>query len=116
MAVKNDDILMEWKARGYCTEDSDMGKCRSFIDQGRQSILAYCKMPLTVPELPNGLFYPWVEISYAIMSGGVFERASGVVKSIKEGDTSITYSTDKSDAFTPTVDYSQILNRYRRLF
>ncbi|MPM97171.1 hypothetical protein SDC9_144344 [bioreactor metagenome] len=113
------DILAEWEARGYCSAspvDSDMKKYTSFIGQGRQSILAYCNLPLTMTGLPDGLFYPWVEISYAIMTGSVFEQSSGMVKSIKEGDRSVTYNTEKNGAIAPMVDYSNILNRYRCLF
>jgi hypothetical protein len=118
MGKTADNVLTEWEARGYCgasPSDTEKAKYRSFISQGRQSILAYCNLPLSMEELPDGLFYPWVEISYAILTGGVFERASGVVKSVKEGDQSVTYDRDRNSAATPAVDYSSVLNRFRRL-
>lgn len=113
------DVLTEWEARGYCPAspaDSDAARYRSFIQQARQSILAYCNLPLAASELPDGLFFPWVEISYAIMKGGVFEQSQGIVTSVKEDDTSISFSTGKNAATAPVVDYSNILNRFRRLF
>ena len=119
MGKTNSDVLTEWGKRGYYASplsDSDKAKYLSFIDQGRQSILAYCHMPLTIDSLPDGLFYPWTEISYAIMTGGVFKQASGTVTKIKEGDSEIDYSTDKNNATVPMVDYSSILNRFRCLY
>ena len=113
------DVLTEWGVRGYCSaalSDSDKAKYQSYIQQARQSILSYCNLPLAVSSLPDGLFYPWVEIAYAIMKGGVFEQSQGIVTSIKEDDTSINFSTSKNTATVPLVDYSNILNRFRCLY
>lgn len=114
-----DDVLTVWEQRGYCdalVSEGDKAKYQSFIDQARQSILTYCRLPEAMTALPDGLLYPWAEIGYAIMTGGVFEQANGTVKSIREGDTETVYNTDVNHATAPTVDYSAILNRYRNLY
>lgn len=119
MAKTANDVLKEWVLRGYITAPPsapDAGKYKSFIEQAKQSMLAYCKLPLNAEELPDSLFYPWVEISYAIMNGGIFEQSSGTVKSIKEGDETVTYNNEKNKAIAPLIDYSDILNRHRCLF
>lgn len=119
MPKTSDDVLTEWGKRGYCASppsDSEKAKYESFIDQARQSVLAYCRMPLAVSALPDGLLYPWVEISYAIMTGGVFEQSTGTVTRVKEGDSETMWSAEKNAAIAPIIDYSAILNRFRSLF
>jgi hypothetical protein len=119
MAKTATDVLTEWGARGYYTgtpSTADTAKYTSFINQAKDSILSYCNLPLNIVNFPDGLFYSWVEISYAIMTGGVFEQSTGTVTSVKEGDTQINYSTNKNTATAPIIDYSQTLNRFRRLF
>lgn len=116
MSKTSDDVLSIWGARGYYTgelSDPDRAKYESFIDQARQSICAYCGFPLTVVAFPDGLLYPWAEISYAIMTGGVFEQSNGTVTKIKEGDSETDYSAGINIAKAPIIDYSRILNRFR---
>lgn len=112
------DVLNEWVLRGYITAEqaASPAKYLSYINQAKDSICGYCNLPLTMPGLPDGLFYPWVEISYSIMQGGVFQQSSGTVKSVSEGDTSVTFNTDVNRATAPIVDYSAALDRYRQLF
>ncbi|SHI25036.1 hypothetical protein SAMN02745823_03895, partial [Sporobacter termitidis DSM 10068] len=103
----------------YCSASPSVdnaAKYGSFIEQARVSILAYCHQPMGVMSFPDWMLMPWVEISYAIMNGGVFERSKGVVTSINEDDTAISFATDINKATMPTVDYSQILNHFRRLY
>ena len=119
MAVQVSDVLAEWTARGYIPAsptDADMKKYTSFINQAKSAICGYCKLPLNIVDFPDGLFYPWVEIGYAIFKGGVFQQSSGTVKSVSEGDTSVTFNTDTNKATAPIIDYSSALNAFRRLW
>lgn len=119
MAKTASDVLTEWTARGYVPANpsaADTSKYTSFINQAKSAICGYCNLPQNIVNFPDGLFYPWVEISYAIMHGGVFQQSSGTVKSVSEGDTSVTFNTDVNKATAPIVDYSAALNAYRCLF
>lgn len=119
MAKTANDVLTEWTARGYIAASPsavDTAKYTSFINQGLQSICAYCKLPQNMTGLPDGLFYPWIEISWSILKGGVFQQSSGTVKSVSEGDTSVTFNTDTNKATAPIIDYSSALNAFRRLW
>jgi hypothetical protein len=117
MSKTASDVLTEWGVRGYYTgtpSTADSAKYLSYIDQAKESICAFCNIPQQVISLFDGLFYPWVEISYLTMTGNMFEQATGKVSSISEGDTSVSYSNSGTDIVS--VDYSRILNRYRCLF
>lgn len=119
MAKTVSDVLAEWTARGYIPaslSDADKAKYTSFINQAKSAICGYCNLPQNIVDFPDGLLYPWVEISYSIMHGGVFQQSSGTVKSVSEGDTSVTFNTDTNRAIAPIVDYSAALNAFRRLF
>lgn len=119
MAVQVSNVLAEWTARGYIPaepSDTDTAKYSSYINQAKSAICGYCNLPQNIVDFPDGLFYPWVEIGYAIFKGGVFQQSSGTVKSVSEGDTSVTFNTDVNKAIAPIVDYSAVLNAYRCLF
>nr|WP_319488480.1 hypothetical protein [uncultured Caproiciproducens sp.] len=119
MAVLVSDVLKVWTDRGYVPADpsaTDTAKYTSYINQAKDSICGYCRLPLAMTALPDGLLYPWAEIAYSIMKGGVFQQSSGSVKSVSEGDTSVTFNTDINKATAPTVDYSAALNAFRCLF
>lgn len=116
MAKAASNVLSEWELRGYVTAEESPEKHLSYINQAKDAICAYCNLPMSISALPDGLFYPWVEISYSIMQGGVFQQSSGTVKSVSEGDTSVTFNTDVNRAIAPIVDYSAALNRFRQLF
>lgn len=119
MAKTPNQVLEEWVLRGYVpadAPDADRGRYLSFIQQAKESILSYCNIPLAAP-MPDGLFYPWVEIGWATANGATLVQGSGAVKSMTEGDTTITYDvgTTVVKGNTVTVDYSTILGRFRRL-
>jgi len=112
------DIIAEWVARSYITAAqalSDVPKYTSYIMQAKAAILDYCNLPQNIVNFPDGLFYPWVEIAWSIFKGGVFSKADGTVKSFTEGDTTINFSTESNKLIVPAVDYTESLNRYRRL-
>ncbi|WP_312645366.1 hypothetical protein [Hydrogenoanaerobacterium sp.] len=110
------DVLNEWALRGYITaEQSTEPKYLSYINQAKDSILSYCNIPLKA-QMPDGLFYPWVEIAWSTAQGMTAIQGTGAVKSVSEGDTTITYDAGatvvKNDAM---LDYTSVLDRYRRL-
>lgn len=113
------DVLNEWALRGYITAEqatSCTEKYTSYINQAKDSILSYCNIPLAA-QMPDDLFYVWVEIGWATANGATMVQGSGAIKSISEGDTSITYDvgTTVVKGSTVTADYTTILNRFRRL-
>lgn len=111
------DVLAEWKKRGYVPDDAaEDGKYLSYILQAKDSILSYCNLPLNIREFPDGLFYPWVDISYSTYTGAA-EAGSGAVKSVTEGDTTVTFSDGATSGSSEkaAADYRSILDRFRRL-
>lgn len=119
------DVLNLWVLRGYITaEQAAAGKDKylSYIDQAKTDILDYCRLPQNIKSIPEKLFYVWSAIAWGLSVGGEFNSNTGalVVKSVKEGDTSIEYSTAGGavalDGNTATISYANALNRSRRLF
>ena len=113
------DVIQEWIKRGYVTSEqaqSNKDMYESYITQAKDSILSFCNIPLAA-NMPDGLFYPWVEIGYSFSQGGNMTSGGMAVKSISEGDTSITYGSAESGSVegSSAVDYTSILNRFRRL-
>lgn len=113
------EVIAEWVKRGYITETeatASTKKYTSFIEQAKDSILAYCNIPLKA-SMPDGLFYAWVEISYATSKGATMIEGSGAIKSVSEGDTTVTFDVGTAVVKSNTVsaDYTTILNRFRRL-
>lgn len=118
MAKTANDVLAEWQLRGYITAElaATPGAYLSYINQAHDAITAYCRLSPAMAGLPDGLFYPWVEIAYSVMNGGMFQQANGTVTRVKEGDTEIMYSGGKNGATVPVVDYSDTLDSFRCLF
>lgn len=119
------DVLDLWVLRGYITAEQateQQDKYLSYIEQAKTDILTYCNLPLNIKNFPDGLFYAWVEIAWGLQQGGEFDSATGnlVIKSVKEGDTSIEYGSSSGvgslTSATATANYSAALNRFRRLF
>nr|DAJ95976.1 MAG TPA: head to tail adaptor [Caudoviricetes sp.] len=114
MAKTVDDVLDEWITRGYITDKTEPNNT-SYILQAKDTILAYCNIPLAA-DMPDGLFYVWVELAYATLNSAVATQGTGIVKSIAEGDTTVQFETGAEQADTkPPTDYRSILNRYRRM-
>lgn len=116
MSKTNHDVLNEWVLRGYITAEQSSGeKYQSYISQAKDAILSYCNIPLNA-QMPDGLFYPWVEIAWNAAQGTTSLQGTGAVKSISEGDTTVTYDVGtkviKHDAM---LGYTSILDRFRRL-
>ncbi len=82
------DVIAEWVKRGHITQE-----------QATENVNA------------------WVEISYATSKGATMIQGSGAIKSISEGDTTVTYDvgTTVVKGDTVSIDYTAILNRFRRL-
>jgi len=110
------DVLQEWVLRGYITaEQSTEPKYISFINQAKDTILSYCNIPLKA-QMPDGLFYAWTEIAWGTAQGTLTVDGTGAIKSVSEGDTTITYDVGtkvvKSDI---VLTHMSVLDRYRRI-
>ena len=117
MSKLPNDVLKEWVLRGYITAEQAKSpdKYISYINQAKESILGYCNIPLNA-QMPDGLFYPWVEIAWSTAQGMTSVEGTGAIKSISEGDTTITYDVGTTVIQNKTIlDYTAILNRYRRI-
>lgn len=119
MAKVETDVLAEWVTRGYVTQeeaDKNEEKYFSYIRQAKNAILDYCRIPLKA-AVPDGLFYPWVDIGYSYSNGLMLSSESGKIKSVSDGDTTVTFGSDGTAGSQSAIfDYSAQLNRYRRLF
>lgn len=116
MAKTSNDILQEWVLRGYITaEQSANPKWLSYISQAKDTMLSYCNIPIKA-DMPDGLYYAWVDIAWGIAQGTLTIEGSGEIKSVSEGDTTITYDVGtkvvKNDV---SLNYMTTLNRYRRI-
>ena len=108
------DIISEWLKRGYITDTESIENEQqyiSFIEQAKDSILDYCNIPLKA-NMPDGLFFAWVETAWLTSNSTISNEGSGAIKSISEGDTSISF--DVSQKSKVYADYTTILNRFRR--
>lgn len=106
MAKTSTDVLVELVKRGKAVGDEPAAL--SYIDQAAELIESYCNLPI----VPDGLFYAWVEVSSCLISSG--GGGGDNVASISEGDTSISFRSqrEQSDILS---GYKSILNRYRRM-
>lgn len=116
MAKTNHDVLNEWVLRGYIpAEQSTDKKYESYISQAKDAILSYCNIPLSA-QMPDGLFAPWVEIAWKTAQGTTTVQGTGAVKSVSEGDTTVTYDVGtKVVKQEVMLNYTSILDRFRRL-
>lgn len=117
------DVLKEWAARGYTPadpSDAEKTKCLSYIRQARDAIFAYCNIPERA-AMPPGLFYTWTELSHELEQDGV---QGGAVKSITEGNTTVTFAAGETTASRANqaasaaaliLSHTAALNRYRRM-
>ena len=115
------DVLKEWVSRGYLTHSESMAekeKHLSFIDQAKEAILNYCNIPVKA-DMPDGLFYAWVEIGWTAESSSSSGQAVGTVKAITEGDTTVTFdagSVTSNLTINGAIEkYRSTLVRYRQL-
>ncbi len=115
MSKTAQDIFAEMQKR-YGIAETEQSRYESYIEQAKQEIFAYCNIPEKA-DMPDGLFYPWVELSYTAAKQAQTIQGTGAIKSISEGDTTVTYDVGttvvKSDA--ALLSYASILNRYRRM-
>lgn len=113
------EVMNEWALRGYISaepSEKDSAKYLSYINQAKDIILSYCNIPL-VASMPDGLFYPWVEISWATVNGATLVQGSGAIKAVTEGDTKVEFDvgTTVVKGTATAVDYTAALRRYRRM-
>ena len=128
------DVWKEMLARRNVAEDIPEESVLPFIRQSRQEIMDYCNIPAE-EELPPGLFYVWTALSAAlywqvassVWGGSVFEtEGASSIKSVTEGDTTITFGGSGETATLVTAGvmetpamvmdrYMAQLRHYRRL-
>ncbi|SDN15089.1 hypothetical protein [Acetanaerobacterium elongatum] len=115
MPKTEQDVFAEISRR-YGVEMMAQERYLSYICQVKEEILSYCNIPQGA-TMPDGLFYPWVELSYAAARQTQTVQGTGAVKSITEGDTTITYDvgTTVIKNSSGLLSYANILNRYRRM-
>ncbi len=109
------DVFTEMQKR-YGVAETEQSRYESYIEQAKQEIFTYCNIPEKA-AMPDGLYYPWVELSHAASRQAQTIQGTGAIKSISEGDTTVTYDVGttvvKSDA--GLLSYATILNRFRRM-
>lgn len=123
MAKTGIEVIAEWITRGYITTEQSREqekKYLSFIEQAKSGILAECNIPHNAP-MPTGLFYVWVDIAWDAAQGNESAVAvGGEVKSVSEGDTTITFATNTVSNSAESVarsisSHAAELKRFRRI-
>ncbi|PWL41402.1 MAG: hypothetical protein DBY45_10335 [Clostridiales bacterium] len=118
--MKNEyDVLDIWERRGYITQ-KDRNENEeihlTYIFQAKDEILSYCNIPLT-SDVPSGLLYTWADIARDMRNHAEVCKEPLTVKSISAGDTSFTLAGNtQSGSRNILRGYTNILNRYRRMF
>ena len=115
MNIKNDDVVKRLETLGYNVNDSDLTLIQLTINGVEQHIKNFCNITEIPAELHNvavdmaagTLLKTKQAIGINVCDSIDFENDN--IKSISEGDVSITYNTD-SDRST-TAKYNALLDR-----
>lgn len=111
-----DNILKLKPLLGIKEDDKSKDLILEFIlEDVRETILNYCNIK-EVPLGLNSIMFKMAVDLYRYENLGSEVNSLGVISSIKEGDTSVSYTNTISD-FKDSIlkDYKAILNRYRKL-
>lgn len=106
---------------GYTVNADEAGKVRTAIKLTKNDILNFCNIAKITEEM-NLLFIKLTALNYLKKVNDVSDSGqvpSGAIKSITEGDVSITYSTSEDDSLSYLEDgikniYAELIN-YRKL-
>jgi hypothetical protein len=116
VARNSADVLNVWKDRGWLKNEHDFTAAQSYIDQAKDCILSACNIPVRA-MVPDGLFYAWAELSHNMYANTESGGAIGAVKSVADGDTTVTYASDTAssglEAILPGIQ--SLIARYRRM-
>lgn len=87
------NVILRLSGFGYTVTDADQGLLTYVIAKIEQDIKNFCN----IAEVPDELGYAWTEAVCADflrskLSTGTLENVSGIVKSISEGDTTVSFS------------------------
>lgn len=88
-------------------EDIDENRLALDIERARVLVLGYCNIPLNA-EMPDGLLEAW-----CMAAEQLFEGDMGGIASISEGDVSISFKKEGSDA--GGLGWKAAANRFRRM-
>lgn len=98
---------------GVSEEDTSQDVFLQFaLDEASETILNYCNLE----EVPDGLQSTLVRMAleyYRNQNLGSVDETQGTVRTISEGDTSISFSGSGEFGKGPLSDYKGQLNRYR---
>lgn len=115
-------------ALGYTVTDAD----NAALDYNIRKAGTYLKASTNQPEVPEGLFYVWVDMAAGLFladrkaSGGLADTYNfeAPAKSISEGDTSVTFALAGSGSFEDRFDAmlermvhpnAELITTFRRL-
>lgn len=97
--------------------DADAEILRFILKKGEDMILNYCRLSALPEGLESILLNLCVDIFRAEQLGQA--QVSGSIKSVTEGDVSVSYSTATAVSENPGMDflkdYRKQLERYRRM-
>lgn len=115
MNIKNDDVVKRLETLGYNVNDSDLTLIQLTINGVEQHIKNFCN----IIDIPSELY----AIAVDMAAGTLLKTKSSIgenvcdsidfesdnVKSISEGDVSVTYNSDSSSS--ATAKYNALLEK-----
>ena len=115
MNIKNDDVVKRLETLGYNVNDSDLTLIQLTINGVEQNIKNFCN----IIDIPSELY----AIAVDMAAGTLLKTKSSIgenvcdsidfesdnVKSISEGDVSVTYNSDSSSS--ATAKYNALLEK-----
>lgn len=93
-AIK-EKVVLRLSGFGYTVTDADTAMLDYVISKIEQDIKNFCH----IPEVPEELYYTWTDAVCADflkskLSTNSLDNVSGIVSSIREGDTTVSYSKE----------------------
>jgi len=112
-----DAVKVRLAALGYEVKDEDTAVLDFNIQKAERTL----KISTNRREVPEGLFYVWVDMAAGLflqdkmatgsLSGSTAFDTDAPVKSIKEGDITVTYAVADGSSGTDTGDLDSIVDR-----
>lgn len=115
MNIRSEDVVEKLSTLGYNLDDGDIVTLQLAINGTEQYIKNFCN----ISEIPTELYYVAVDMaagtllktkqSIGIDVCGSIDFENDNIKSITEGDVSITYNSDNNNS--TTAKYNALLNK-----
>ncbi len=115
MFIKKDDVILRLQALGYNIDEGDNVALEYVINGTEQYIKNFCN----ISEIPDELYYVAVDMAAGTMlktkhSIGInvcknIDFESDSIKSITEGDVSVTYNSDSVNS--AAAKYNALLDK-----